>query len=65
MSKLNQIFTYLKKLFPNPNTELVYNNQFQLMVSVILSAQNTDIQVNKITSKLFKSIKTPQNILQI
>lgn len=65
MSKLNEIFTYLKRLFPNPNTELSYKNAFQLIVAVILSAQNTDIQVNKVTSKLFKSIKTPQNILQI
>lgn len=65
MSKLNQIFTYLKTLFPNPKTELVYNNQFQLIIAVILSAQTTDIQVNKVTSKLFKIIKSPYDILYI
>lgn len=63
MSKLNQIFTYLKELFPNPETELIYKNWFQLIVAVILSAQTTDIQVNKATSNLFKIIKNPQNII--
>lgn len=65
MSKLKQIFTYLKQLFPDPRTELIYNNQFQLIVAVMLSAQTTDIQVNKVTSILFKKISYPQNIIQI
>lgn len=65
MSKLNQIFSYLKELFPNPRTELQYKNWFQLMIAVIMSAQTTDIQVNKITSDLFKIIKSPQNIINI
>lgn len=65
MSKLKQIFTYLNKLFPDPKTELYYNNWFQLIVAVILSAQNTDKQVNKTTSKLFTLIEYPQNILNL
>ncbi|HCY21005.1 TPA: hypothetical protein DIC40_04050 [Patescibacteria group bacterium] len=65
MSKLKQIFTYIKRLFPDPKTELIYNMPFQLVVAVILSAQTTDIQVNKATSNLFKNIYTPQNIIQI
>lgn len=64
MSKLNKIFSYLNYLFPEPKTELLYNNEFQLMIAVILSAQTTDIQVNKTTNKLFKIIKTPFDITQ-
>ncbi len=63
MSKLKQIFTYLKGLFPKPDTELQYKNRFQLIIAVIMSAQTTDIQVNKITSNLFKTIKNPQDII--
>ncbi len=65
MSKLKQIFTYLKELFPKPDTELQYENWFQLMIAVIMSAQTTDIQVNKITSNLFRIIKNPQDIINI
>ena len=65
MSKYNIIFSYLKKLFSNPDTELSYNNEFQLIMAVILSAQTTDIQVNKVTSKIFNKIKVPQDIITI
>lgn len=65
MSIYKSIFTYLKELFPDPKTELLYNNQFNLIVAVILSAQTTDIQVNKVTSRIFKIIKSPQDIIQI
>ena len=50
------IFAYLKELFPNPETELHYSTPFQFVIAVMLSAQATDIQVNKITDKLFKKI---------
>lgn len=63
MSTLKQIFTYLKQTFPNPKTELVYNNDFQLIIAVILSAQTTDKQVNKVTNKIFKNIKNPYDII--
>ncbi len=65
MSTMKTIFYYYKELFPNPETELVYNNPFQLIISVILSAQTTDIQVNKITKNLFKIIKNPKNIIDL
>ena len=65
MSKYNIIFSYLKKLFSNTDTELSYNNEFQLIMAVILSAQTTDIQVNKVTSKIFNKIKVPQDIITI
>lgn len=63
--KLLTIFTYLKELFPNPETELHYSTPFQLVVAVMLSAQATDLQVNKVTEKLFKKIKTPEDLLML
>lgn len=62
MSTLDEIFTYLNWLFPDAKTELHYSTPFQLVVAVILSAQTTDKQVNKVTEKIFKKIKTPQDI---
>ncbi len=47
------IFSLLKKNTPNPSTELIYQSDFQLLIAVILSAQTTDIAVNKVTQKLF------------
>lgn len=61
--KLSIIFAYLKELFPNPDTELYYSTPFQLVVAVMLSAQATDLQVNKVTDKLFQKIKYPENLL--
>ena len=60
---LIHIFTYLKELFPNPETELHYSTPFQLVVAVMLSAQATDLQVNKVTDILFKKIKIPEDLL--
>ena len=45
---------------PNPQTELSYNNPFELLVAVILSAQCTDKRVNMITPNLFKAFPTPK-----
>ena len=57
------IFEYLKELYPDPKTELEYSTDFQLLVAVILSAQATDKQVNKVTKSLFKKIKNPEDVL--
>ncbi|PIS22116.1 endonuclease III [candidate division WWE3 bacterium CG08_land_8_20_14_0_20_41_10] len=48
----------LKELYPNPKTELVFINEMQLVVAVMLSAQTTDKKVNQITQALFKKYKT-------
>ena len=61
--KLPIIFSYLKELFPSPETELHYSTPFQFVVAVMLSAQSTDIQVNKVTERLFKKIKNPEDLL--
>jgi len=61
--KLSIIFAYLKELFPEPETELHYSTPFQLVVAVMLSAQATDVQVNKVTDRLFKKIETSEDLL--
>ena len=61
--KLSIIFAYLKELFPNPETELHYSTPFQLVVAVMLSAQATDLQVNKVTDTLFEKIKYSEDLL--
>jgi endonuclease-3 len=64
-TKLQIIFAYLKELFPNPQTELHSSTPFQFLVAVMLSAQATDIQVNKVTDKLFQKIKTPADLVRL
>ncbi len=56
--KAKEIYTVLKKLFPNPKTPLIYSNPWELYVAVALSAQQTDVGVNKVTPILFKKYRT-------
>ncbi len=58
-------FERLRALNPTPRTELTYNSTFQLLVAVILSAQATDISVNKATTELFKIAPTPADIVAL
>lgn len=58
-----EIFRRLKELNPNPTTELKHKSNFELLIAVILSAQATDISVNKATKELFKSADTPQKMV--
>jgi len=60
--KRRAIFTLLKENIPNPTTELIYHSPFELLISVILSAQTTDIAVNKVTKKLFGIANTPLSL---
>lgn len=64
-SKREAIFERLKKENPNPTTELEYNSPFELLIAVILSAQSTDVGVNKATRKLYPVANTPQSILDL
>ncbi len=61
----NLIFARFKETNPNPTTELKYNSVFELLIAVILSAQATDVSVNKCTEKLFKIANTPNAILDL
>jgi endonuclease-3 len=58
----HQIFSRLREANPNPTTELNYNSDFELLISVILSAQATDVGVNKATAKLYPVANTPAAI---
>ena len=60
-----EFFRRLKSVIPEPKTELVYRSPFELLVAVILSAQATDVSVNKATSKLFRVANTPEAILAL
>jgi len=60
-----EIFNALKREINNPTTELIFKNPFELLIAVILSAQTTDIQVNKITDKLFKVAPTPEDLAKL
>lgn len=60
-----QTFQRFQQKNPNPTTELNYNNDFELLIAVILSAQATDVSVNKATDKLFKKYNTPKKIYNL
>ncbi|HMX98154.1 MAG TPA: endonuclease III [Agitococcus sp.] len=64
-STINEIFRRLQQQNPKPTTELVYNSPFELLIAVILSAQATDVSVNKATAKLYPIANTPQKILAL
>lgn len=59
------MFTRLRELNPHPKTELEYTTPFELLAAVALSAQATDVGVNKATRKLFPVANTPQKILKL
>ena len=63
--KRAKIYARLRELDPNPDTELHYDSPFELLVSVVLSAQATDISVNKATDKLYPVANTPTAILDL
>tara|TARA_B100001964_G_scaffold99714_1_gene111356 strand:- start:123 stop:752 length:630 start_codon:yes stop_codon:yes gene_type:complete len=60
-----QIFTILDQNNPNPTTELIYKTPFQLLVAVILSAQATDVSVNKASKELFDLAETAEKMIQL
>lgn len=64
-AKRQQIFERLRAANPNPTTELNYDSTFELLIAVILSAQATDVGVNKATAKLFPVANTPQAIYDL
>lgn len=60
-----EMFRRLRELNPHPKTELEYTTPFELLSAVALSAQSTDVGVNKATRKLFPVANTPQQILDL
>ena len=64
-AEIEDFFARLKKLNPNPKTELEYTNPYTLLVAVALSAQATDKSVNKATEPLFKTVDSPEKMLAL
>ena len=64
-TKRTEIFERLREADPNPTTELDFGSPFELLVSVILSAQATDVSVNASTVELFKVANTPDTMLEL
>ena len=63
--KRTAIYSTLREKMPAPDTELEYENPFELLIAVILSAQATDVSVNKATAKLYPVANTPEAILEL
>ena len=63
--KRTEIFSRFEANDPSPTTELIYQSTFELLISVILSAQATDISVNKATKALFSVANSPEEILKL
>jgi endonuclease-3 len=63
--QISRLFEQLAISIPQPKTELIYNSHFELLISVVLSAQATDKSVNKATAKLFEVANTPEKILEL
>lgn len=64
-AKRHEIFSRLRAANPHPTTELRFNSPFELLVAVVLSAQATDVGVNKATAKLYPVANTPEAILAL
>ena len=63
-----EIFEFFRRLAeanPAPETELEFGNPYQMLVAVVLSAQSTDVGVNKATRALFADVKTPQQMVDL
>jgi endonuclease-3 len=64
-SKRREIFERLRQANPTPTTELEYTTPFELLIAVLLSAQATDVSVNKATRKLYPVANTPEAIFRM
>ncbi len=62
---VEHLFSTLQSIDPEPKTELNYNTPFELLIAVLLSAQATDVGVNKATAKLYPVANTPQAFLEL
>ena len=64
-AEVEELYRRLAERTPNPETELEYLNPYTLLVAVVLSAQATDASVNLATRELFKTVQTPQAMLEL
>ena len=63
--EINSLFKNLSKVLKNPKTDLKYKNKFTLLISVVLSAQCTDVNVNNVTKKIYKSYNRPEHFVKL
>ena len=63
--EINSLFKNLSKVIKNPKTDLTYKNKFTLLVSVVLSAQCTDVNVNNVTKDLYKKYNKPEHFIKL
>ena len=64
LDKARVIVKRIQALYPDAHCELIHDNVFQLLIAVMLSAQATDVSVNKVTPALFERFPTPEAFLQ-
>ena len=64
-AEIQVFFTRLRQSMPEPKTELEYDNVYHLLVAVVLSAQATDVGVNRATTPLFEKVKTPAQMVAL
>ena len=64
-TKRREIFSRFKEANPNPTTELQFDNTFQMLIAVVLSAQSTDKAVNQATKELFRKAPDPKSMLEL
>jgi len=60
-----QVISILKKMYPDAGPELIFSNPFELLIAVILSAQCTDVRVNKVTKELFNKYPKPEDYIGV
>lgn len=65
MKDINKILNVLEEAYPDAQCELNYTTAFELLIATILSAQCTDVRVNKVTAELFKKYNTPEAFLKL
>ncbi len=62
---IEEVLVEMNKMFPDSHCELIHDNPFELTIAVLLSAQCTDVLVNKVTQDLFQKYKTPNDYLAV
>ena len=63
--EINSLFKNLSRVIKNPKSDLKYKSKFTLLVSVVLSAQCTDVNVNNVTNKLYKKYNKPEHFVKL
>ena len=63
--EINSLFNNLRKVIKNPKSDLKYKNKFTLLVSVVLSAQCTDVNVNNVTKNIYPKYNKPEHFIKL